>query len=199
MRQDEDDSRLYSVVINHEEQYSIWLADRDAPAGWRSVGMTGQKAECLAHIKEVWTDMRPLSLRLQMAEHEKNPPEVLAAPVAPSSDRPLNELVERLQTLQPIEATARPERLVRHFKESLDRGVFFVKFVNTGTELGIRLEADGSDLSKADFLAESGSASLVGTLTLNYNKVRFRGDVELPSLAGTGRLEFIEAVRPGSL
>jgi MbtH protein len=58
-----DDTRSYLVVLNDEEQYSIWLADRELPAGWRVEGTKGSKAECLAHIDEVWTDMRPLSLR----------------------------------------------------------------------------------------------------------------------------------------
>jgi MbtH protein len=63
MSEDRDDTRTYLVVLNHEEQYSIWLADREIPAGWRAEGTTGTKTECLAHIDEVWTDMRPLSLR----------------------------------------------------------------------------------------------------------------------------------------
>jgi MbtH protein len=66
MSGEDEDNRTYKVVVNHEEQYSIWFADRDTPAGWREVGKSGTKAECLAHIKEVWTDMRPLSLRKQM-------------------------------------------------------------------------------------------------------------------------------------
>lgn len=61
-----EDTTIYRVVINYEEQYSIWPADRDIPLGWRDAGKSGQKAECLAYIKEVWTDMRPLSLRQQM-------------------------------------------------------------------------------------------------------------------------------------
>ncbi len=68
MSEEREDTTIYSVVINHEEQYSIWPADRENPRGWSSVGKTGPKAECLAYIKEVWTDMRPLSLRKQMAE-----------------------------------------------------------------------------------------------------------------------------------
>jgi MbtH protein len=56
----------YTVVVNDEEQYSIWPADREIPAGWRESGMRGSKEECLAHIDEIWTDMRPLSLRLRM-------------------------------------------------------------------------------------------------------------------------------------
>jgi MbtH protein len=58
----------YRVVTNHEAQYSVWAADRELPAGWTDAGKTGSRDECLAHIEEVWTDMRPLSLRRQMAE-----------------------------------------------------------------------------------------------------------------------------------
>lgn len=65
---DEDDTRTYKVVVNHEEQYSIWFADRENPAGWRDAGKSGPKAECLGHIKEVWTDMRPASLRRRLEE-----------------------------------------------------------------------------------------------------------------------------------
>jgi MbtH protein len=56
----------YAVVVNDEEQYSIWARGRELPAGWRESGVTGSKQECLAHIEEVWTDMRPLSLRRSM-------------------------------------------------------------------------------------------------------------------------------------
>jgi len=61
---------VFNVVVNHEEQYSIWPADREPPAGWRTVGKSGPKKECLAYIQEVWTDMRPLSLRQRMAGGE---------------------------------------------------------------------------------------------------------------------------------
>lgn len=59
---------LYKVVLNHEEQYSIWPSDRENPAGWSDAGKVGTREECLAHIDEVWTDMRPLSLRKAMDE-----------------------------------------------------------------------------------------------------------------------------------
>lgn len=65
--EDEDDSIIYNVVINHEEQYSIWPEYRSIPAGWKTVGKSGKKSECLAYIDQVWTDMRPLSLRKRMA------------------------------------------------------------------------------------------------------------------------------------
>jgi MbtH protein len=66
-RDEAEDTTIYKVVINHEEQYSIWPADREPPLGWQEVGKQGLKAECLAYIKDVWTDMRPLSLRQKMA------------------------------------------------------------------------------------------------------------------------------------
>ncbi|HEY3756655.1 MAG TPA: MbtH family NRPS accessory protein [Opitutaceae bacterium] len=67
------DDGAHQVVVNHEEQYSIWPAWRELPAGWRYAGKTGTKAECLAHIKEVWTDLRPLSLRQAMARSAGGP------------------------------------------------------------------------------------------------------------------------------
>jgi MbtH protein len=57
------DDQRFCVVINGEEQYSVWPVGRDIPAGWRAEGFEGVKQECLAHIDEVWTDMRPASLR----------------------------------------------------------------------------------------------------------------------------------------
>jgi MbtH protein len=60
---DREDTAVYKVLVNHEEQYSLWLADLDVPAGWRETGKSGSKEECLAYVEQVWTDMRPLSLR----------------------------------------------------------------------------------------------------------------------------------------
>ena len=62
----DDDSTIYQVVVNDEEQYSIWPADRELPEGWRAHGPAAPKAECIAYIDEHWTDMRPLSLRRAM-------------------------------------------------------------------------------------------------------------------------------------
>ncbi len=58
-----EDARTYTVLVNDEEQYSLWLADLRVPAGWRPAGKIGTKQECLDHVRSVWTDMRPLSLR----------------------------------------------------------------------------------------------------------------------------------------
>ena len=61
------DELVYEVVVNEEEQYSIWAADKTIPLGWKKAGKQGTKTVCLNYINEVWTDMRPLSLRRQMA------------------------------------------------------------------------------------------------------------------------------------
>ena len=71
MSADDTDLTIYRVVVNHEEQYSIWPEYKDIPLGWRDVGRKGLKDECLAYIKEVWTDMRPLSLRKKMEADER--------------------------------------------------------------------------------------------------------------------------------
>jgi len=63
-----EDQTKYKVVVNHEEQYSIWPAERDNPLGWEDAGCEGTKEACLKHIGEVWTDMRPLSLRKKMEQ-----------------------------------------------------------------------------------------------------------------------------------
>jgi MbtH protein len=63
---EEQKEMQYKVVVNHEEQYSIWFAERELPLGWREAGKSGTKEECLTYIKTVWTDMRPLSLRKKM-------------------------------------------------------------------------------------------------------------------------------------
>lgn len=67
-REETEDTTIYKVVLNHEEQYSIWPADRENPLGWNNVGKSGLKQECLDFINEVWTDMRPLSLQKHMAQ-----------------------------------------------------------------------------------------------------------------------------------
>lgn len=70
---EQDVQTHYLVVINDEEQYSIWAASREMPAGWHATGMSGTREECLAQIGEVWTDMRPRSLRLALAASEGPP------------------------------------------------------------------------------------------------------------------------------
>lgn len=195
-RDDEkEDTTIYKVVVNHEEQYSIWPADRENPLGWKDVGKTGFKAECLAYIGEVWTDMRPLSLRKKMEEDAKKPKP--SPPPKSTSDESVKResLVQRLSKGEhPVEASLRPKRTVQALKECIDRGYVHIKFTNTkgGTELGVRLDKAATDLSKADFEKETGSLHLVGGLTLDYVKVRCVADIDLDTLDGKGHLVPVE-------
>jgi MbtH protein len=68
----DDEETVFNVVVNHEEQYSIWPDYKEIPVGWRAVGKSGKKQECLDYIEQVWTDMRPLSLREHMARQARS-------------------------------------------------------------------------------------------------------------------------------
>ncbi|MYV99861.1 MbtH family NRPS accessory protein [Streptomyces sp. SID3343] len=65
--EEQADDRVYNVVVNDEDQFSIWFADRALPDGWREDGTSGTRQECLDHIERVWTDMRPRSVRERLA------------------------------------------------------------------------------------------------------------------------------------
>src|SRR5215212_2522725 len=128
-RDETEDTTIYKVVLNHEEQYSIWPADRENALGWRDAGKTGPKAECLAYIKEVWTDMRPLSLRKKMEEAALRP----APPPPPPSSQPKgDDLIQRLsEGDHSVEVGLRPEKGGKEFKEAIDRGYVHIKFPET--------------------------------------------------------------------
>jgi uncharacterized protein YbdZ (MbtH family) len=189
---DREDNRIYKVVVNHEEQYSIWPADRENPLGWNDAGKTGPKAECLDYIKEVWTDMRPLSLRKQMEEQaQRQAAEPAAAETDASAEPQGDDLVARLSEGEhPVEASLRPEKSAQALKERIDMGYVHIKFTDTrgGTELGVRLDQNASDLSQADFENASGTVHLEGGLTLNFVEVKCVADIQLQTLTGSGRL-----------
>jgi uncharacterized protein YbdZ (MbtH family) len=198
-REEQEDTAIYyKVVVNHEEQYSIWPAERENPLGWNDVGKSGLKQECLDYIEEVWTDMRPLTLRKQMAEAAQRPeppPPAVPSDALVADTITGDELVDRLSEGEhPVEAVLRLEKTARALKESIDRGYVHIKFTNTkgGTELGCSLDNDLSDLSQADFEAPNGAVHLVGRLTLNYVKVRCIADIDLKTLVGQGHLEPVE-------
>jgi uncharacterized protein YbdZ (MbtH family) len=191
--QDREDTTIYKVVVNHEEQYSIWPEYKDNPLGWKDVSKVGPKAECLAYIKEVWTDMRPLSLRKKMEEMAKNPP---PPPSPPDPNRPREKsLVEKLcEGDHPVEAGLRPEKSVKLFEEAINRNYVHVKFTDTkgGTELGVKLDRDSCDFGRADFENGVGVVHIEGNLTLDYVKVRCIADIDLSSLQGRGHLVRVE-------
>jgi uncharacterized protein YbdZ (MbtH family) len=186
---DREDTTIYKVVVNHEEQYSIWPDYKEIPLGWKDVGKSGIKPECLAYIKEVWTDMRPLSLRKRMEEMAKNPPPP-PPPLDPNRPRE-KSLVDKLcEGKHPVEASLRPAKTAKAFKDRLDMGYVHIKFTATrgGTELGVRLDRDALNLSQADFENQVGTVHLEGELTLDYVKVRCNADIDLQTFKGEGYL-----------
>ena len=191
---DREDTTIYRVVVNHEEQYSIWPEYKEIPLGWNDVGKAGLKPECLAYIKEVWTDMRPLSLRKQMEEAARRKAEEPPPPTKEdkASRKPKEEsLVNRLSKgRHRVESSLRPERTAQALKERIDLGYVHIKFTETkgGTELGVRLDRETTDLSKADFDNQSGEVHLEGELTLDYVKVRCVADIDIKTLVGKGHL-----------
>jgi len=191
---DNEDATIYKVVMNYEEQYSIWPDYKELPLGWGHAGKAGTKAECLAHIKEVWTDMRPLSLRRKMEELKNNP---LPSVPAPDPGMPREKsLVGRLcEGTHPVEVGLQSERTVKRFKKAIDSNYVHIRFAQTkgGTELGFCLDQRASDFSAADFEMEKGTAHLEGDLTLDHVKVKCIADIDLKTLQGTGRLVKIES------
>lgn len=188
---DQEDTTTYTVVINDEEQYSIWPMGKEIPFGWQAADKNGPKADCLDYIKEVWTDMRPLSLRQYMETTAQQAPE---APVE-SEEPVVDDLIQRLsQGDYPVEITLRPEKTAIALKERIDIGYVHIKFTDTrgGTDLGLQLDREASKLSDADFDQQTGTVHLAGDLTLNYAKVRCLADIALDTLSGTGHLEVIE-------
>jgi uncharacterized protein YbdZ (MbtH family) len=189
-----EDTQVYKVVTNHEEQYSIWPHCKEIPRGWKHVGQVGSKTECLSYIKEVWTDMRPLSLRKAMEEFSNNPP-----PALPPFDRNApraKALVDRLcEGDHAVEVGLEPEKTVRLFKEAIDRDYVHIKFTETagGTELGFRLDRGRSNFAEEDFDNGKGTVHIEGELTLDYVKVNCVADIDLSSLQGTGHLVKVEA------
>jgi len=190
---DEEDLTTYKVVVNHEEQYSIWPVDKENPLGWEDRGPSGSKAECLAYISDVWTDMRPLSLRKHMEEVARKQAENPPPPAPPPSTEPPkpDDLVTRLATGDhPVEVSLRPEKTAEAFKAAIDRGHVSINFTDTkgGTELGVRLDTQACDWSQADFSKATGPVHVEGTLTLNYVEVRVVADCQLSTLTGNGHL-----------
>lgn len=189
--------KRFRVVLNHEEQYSIWPSDMDVPAGWRCEGTEGTKQECLEHIGRVWTDMRPLSLRQRMAQRAEVEPvfEPDSGKLPKKDAASPNELVARLcEGDHPVEVILRPESTVTAFKDCVEHGFVLIRFTDTrgGTEVGVKLDHDSCNYTGADYNAHRGSVRLTGRLTLNFTPIRCIADIDIATLTGHGRLELLQ-------
>jgi MbtH protein len=166
------------VVVNGEEQYSVWPADAPNPPGWCDADLNGTRQDCLAHIAEAWTDMRPLSLRRHMDEAKAVPRTFARGPA--------DDLFDRLSS----EKLAVKLLRRRTLQEDLEAGYVHLQFFHTagGTELGIHLDAPSCDLSHADLEAEVGTIWICGGLVLNSAPARCEAEIDLATLAGVAIL-----------
>lgn len=191
-----EESSIYKVVVNAEEQYSIWPEDRANALGWSDAGKSGTKEECLGYIREVWTDMRPLSLRKRMEEAAHLDAMQGKAASASESVPAEDDLLKRLsRQQQAVEVSLRPEKSVAALHKRIQQGHVYIRFTGTqgGTELGIKLNQESVRMEKADFAKGVGFVHLEGTLKLNYQNVRCIADVDLTTLSGQGHLQLIES------
>ena len=186
---DEDPFDSYDVVVNHEEQYSIWPTCKDLPLGWSKEGKSGAKADCLEHIKLVWTDMRPKSLRERMAKAEMEPlPDSNTAPLAAPPGPSLVDIL--CDGTHEVELSLRPEKAIDVLKDRLSLKYVHVLFTGTqgGTELGLPVDSATSKWEQADIERGVGQLHLEGSLTLDFVPVRCVVDIDIATFKGTGHL-----------
>ena len=181
----------YRVVVNDEEQYSIWPVTRDIPSGWADAGVSGDKAHCLQYIDETWTDMRPRSLRQWMAEAAERPIEI------PTEAQPIPEsLAKRLSGGEhPVVVAGASLHDPSRLHEEITRGHIRVCFTETagGTELALRFNPRSVDWSGEASDPAKRRATLSSELTLDGVPVRCAVDINLADGKGKGGLEIISA------
>jgi MbtH protein len=163
------------VVVNDEEQYSIWPDGRPLPFGWRPAGCQGLRSDCLAWIERVWTDMRPRSLRERMAADAAHMPLPLGeaeAPIEPT-------LIDRLCV---GEHRAQLELFDGTLDERLDGGLLHICFLETRGRTTVGVEVERCDVTH-------GTLDLDGTLTLDFVPLHCRGRFDMTTLEGVASLE----------
>ena len=187
----DDENGEFIVLVNDEGQYSLWPTFRDVPDGWSAVGPRGARALCLEYIESNWRDMRPRSLVEQM---EADAARLSAEPPQSQADAdpgpPPPHLVDRLATPSPITVSVRPAATATGLQQCIDRGYVHIRFTETrgGTELGMAVDRDQSDLSNGDFSVGKGTIKIVGNLTLDFIPAVCIAEVDLSTLTGMGHL-----------
>ncbi|MDN5214508.1 hypothetical protein QQ020_20675 [Fulvivirgaceae bacterium BMA12] len=104
----------------------------------------------------------------------------------------MNELVKRLSKKEHPVWANRPDKSVKALQERIDLNYVRILFEETGTEIGIKLDRDKCDFSKANFEKKTGKVHFEGALTLNYDKVKCIADISIRTMKGKGRLQLIE-------
>ncbi|PRX96530.1 MbtH family protein [Allonocardiopsis opalescens] len=174
---------LQRVVVNHEEQYSIWPADREPPEGWTAEGFQGDRESCVAYIDQVWTDMRPLSLRRAMEEAARGGGPDVEPPAAPAGP----PLPDRLAGAEHrVDVVLRPEPSAERLRAAVERGYLHLRFPDTdgGTEVGVALHPRDAALAE-----ESGRITLSGEFTLDFTPLHCTALIDTAAYSGSARVE----------
>lgn len=186
---------LYRVVINTEEQYSIWPIFKEIPTGWRAEGKDGAKSECLDYIEEVWTDMRPLSLRKWLKEQdnakfERDPRIVFeSSPSSQNMHSPtVNRLLKGTQSINLNTITDLDDLI-----ESIKRKYVFVTFTGTqgGTTLGLQLKKDTCRWEKRGFPKNIKKVEIYGTVSLDSCPLVIKAEIDLKSFTGHAEVNVV--------
>jgi uncharacterized protein YbdZ (MbtH family) len=176
--------QTFQVVVNHEEQFSIWPHSRGAPPdGWRTVGKEGSEAECLDYVESVWTDMRPLSLRREMEEAGRLPADgTEGLGELPEGPTLVQHLLEGEHSVRVV---MRPAASRDAFWEAVNRGFANVFFPDTrgGTELTIALDHGSPPEEVGD------SVRLVGRVNLDGEPLACRATVDFSTFSGRATVQ----------
>ena len=179
-----EESALYQVVINHEEQYSLIDARDAIPLGWRPVGEPAERTKCLDFIEQAWTDMRPLSLRRQMAELE-----TMKEHQGTEVDHDQPTLIERLlATEHSVRLTFPPGDAPP--SRDIITGQFYLLFPNTKgcTEIHFRFDDQLEPSAIENLDNRSGWLHIEGTATLDGVRIFCRAVIAADTLSGTARV-----------
>lgn len=178
----------YTVVINGEEQYSIWPSYKKIPLGWREAGYSGDKNHCLEFIKEAWKDMRPLTLRKKMEERQQLWEEKKNAILQfPGIDdlHPQSETVKYLTNgTHPISCKG-IYQTQQNLNKALSEQHLHIVFTDTKGQTCLSLRLD----QQPSLNGEKGCVEFLGTLMLDFVQLRCSGTICLESLEGVGKLE----------
>lgn len=180
---------IHKIVVNEERQYSIWPEERQNAIGWKDIGFSGSKEECLNHLNAIWTNLGPLNKEKMKSQDQQLP---TSRQDDPQKIKPVEASQRGFFTKLgfgdevPVEISSRYNKQIEKLKKSIEQGFVHIKFPTIQTELKIKI--DRSTLIDLDSGKHSGRVRLVGTLVLNFETVRCVVDISLQTLTGSGHI-----------
>lgn len=193
-----EDDKIYKVVVNHEEVYSIWPVERSNPLGWEDVGVCGTERECLDHIDSVWEDIRPRSVRedidsLQRSEEVENLA-LDSASESPTETYNVAHFLSQGEHQVELSLGADPKEGHERLRQVISGGAINLKFTETkgGTDLTIALDREECILLPLELGQSKGHVRLVGRLTLDYTKAKCIATIDIDTLSGRAHLDIVE-------